>query len=298
MRKLVGAVVVAVILAGCDPQPVFKSGFEGVQMGEPYEAPGAQWAQQIVGTDVVSGFTWPDDLPGESDGNRPLVSVTSSLSDYTQLYVTSFLGSDGEPTNALLSIILGDDPTFQALSRNNMILRPAPSTLHEYYLAWDLWLQPNLLELASEGGDFFWLGEAEVKHHVDPAGERFRAGLAICWTQTNGLHWRMESENGVASHNWVYRKIDTGVAVKLGEWMRIEWYLKQHPTGGRWIISIDGNVLGDHSGQTMVEGLYVDKLNLTKHYLDSSEVSSTNPAYQYIDNLELWADADALEQLD
>ena len=240
-----------------DAKLLFKSGFEGVSIN--YVTSYGQWWGKMSGTDTVTGYTWPDDLPGDGafqpnlrvdprgqtcadarTNNNNRVPDVATLNQYIEEKIVSVNGPFG-PTQALyVNVKKGGANQGCSSVRSNFVIfvHPDEPLNKQGYIKYWLKLQDNLETVMKEGSR--WRLVIEWK-----ASDEYRFSLNIGYQDK--LYWYAE---GKFNYKLDWKAFNTNTPVPVGEWFLFEVFYKLDPTDGRLLVIVDGQTIIDYTGRT------------------------------------------------
>ena len=128
---------------------------------------------------------------------------------------------------------------------------------------------------------------------MGPRGKEptFRSNLTIVYTPQSGIVWEMATGSApFSAHEWTARL----EGVKTGAWQLVQVYLKQSETSGRFVCMVDNRLIADYKGRTALADNEVSRWKLATLYTDTEKLPARGFAWQYVDDIKLWADAEAL----
>jgi len=287
---LVTTLLLGQSLARAQPaQLVFRSGFNDDVRVEWYN-----YGHRLMGTDQVTSFTWPDDLPGDNSHDYFNFIVSDPGSNYLPFVdakIVDTTGPGGTPVHALYMDFKQDDPNKVSLSRSqyNMVpdrtsSDPVQNLMGMYFrydVKWDF-----------QGHDQGWQDFVEYKASpsATQGGEVYRISLYIYGLQPNETpYWYlqgqyMEGSAHPAEKDWTYA--NHSVPVPENEWgtLEIHYFLSQDPDRGFYRVAFNGQIIFDHHGRTITE-LYPNPVVEAFNYF---KVYCPTPQKAWITNYEIW----------
>ena len=199
----------------------------------------------LSGTDNTTGYTWPNDLPGDTSRHwfNYVMGDYSNWKNYVESEVLTTDGPDGNPTKALYLEFKKDDKSFVSYSRSQYIMHAKPGTdqlqnLNKMYWKFKMRMHPkNTMD--------WWL-PLEWKMN----GETSRVGLYISGLDTSKPYWKLKHQkgtSGVKGNQWIETS-ETAVP-SPGEWFELEcyWY-SSNKSDGFWRIAVNGEEIISHYG--------------------------------------------------
>jgi hypothetical protein len=294
---------------------LFASGFEdGVNIAPPDQKNfwGTGGWEDIVGTDRVSGYSWPINLSGR-DASRILVLTDPAVVDASQINayevsrIDSVTGYDGKPTRALYQAILqnknGTQPMGTSPAQNEYVIQPA-AEVTDLYMTYRVKFQPDMVEVmngladgpgVTGGGTWraFFAFKTGTKKPNGYPGESLDNGdyrLEI-YAMTYGggkPYWQVLADNNAGANAPLKNDFvvqNRVLPVPVGAWFKFEifWHRSAGADGRIW-VRIDGTVICDKTGPNM------GALNLPINRILAPLLYSGSrmPIYQWIDDLEIW----------
>lgn len=228
---------------------LFKSSFDNIVVDKT-----VSWNHHLSGTDSVTSFTFPTDLPGDYMEHyfNYVVGDMNNYFDYANAEIVNTTGFDGNPTNALYLNFIKDDTNFISYSRvqyamygdslsNNPVQR-----MNQGYIKYKI---KTHLDHADQISD--WRLPIEWKDMDD---DGFRMGLYIYDTNTPSPYWVAKGQymvNGLLGND-VWQFDNYTIPVKEDDWFELEayWYANADSSLGKLKIAIDGQLLFDVTNQT------------------------------------------------
>ncbi len=212
------------------------------------------WNHHLRGTDTVTNYVFPDDLPGNFIEHyfNYVVGDMDHYADYANAEIVNTIGYDGNPTNALYIEFIRDDTNFPAYSRvqyemfgddtsNDPVQR-----MNQGYIKYRIKTHIDHTDTISD-----WRLPIEWKDMED---DGFRMGLYIYDSNTNSPYWVAKGQymiNGELGDDvWQFDNYD--IPVIEDDWFELEiyWYGNADPNLGRFKIAINGQILFDITNQT------------------------------------------------
>lgn len=260
---------------------LFRSDFSGVFLYPAYTQ-GGQWWQHL------GGPGWSG-LPGTPFGFQPMVAAKNDPTAFVRELITRHDGPNGRPQDVILQLVMADDPDFQGIARSNYFFQPDAPMFPVAYQRSAIYLQPNLVDVMTPPDlSYNWRTIWELKYQPYPNTftPAFRLGVNICHNRQHGVHWRASGQHD-GTGEFEFHVVDPGaIAVPAGRWFELEVLVKQHESDGRFVVAIDGDVLVDWRGLTMVPGYAAHKWNPMKCYANLPKGLGIH--WQYVTDLELW----------
>jgi hypothetical protein len=260
---------------------LFSSGFEGATA---LSGPTGCWGDgcwvDLFGLDSSTGFTWPLNLWGGTTRIQALVgtSVTAStFNNYQINEIQSVTGHDGNPTRALYTEIKQQFPgTF---TQNDLFVRPA-SEQGDLYISYWIKLQPDLAEKLK-------IGNWRVIWDWKSAGDYRVTAQIVSWGGA-APYWQIRADtyaNGGLPPQVFWEIQNKTAPVPIGRWFKFEAFIhRSSGADGRDWMAVDGQVLADHRGPNI--GVNAARLNRIMPFLVYTD--APGPAYQWVDDLQVW----------
>jgi len=283
---------------------LFNSGFEGpIALGIPVLFGNGAW-QDITGLDSETGQLWPPVVWGGTGGRLQLIagdSLTGSLLDeltlgsYTYNALETVTGRDGGSTRALYSHVqqsIGGASQNWDATQSNFQIHPGPNGQGDLYLSYWLRFQPDLLERMTVNN---WAGRAvsDWKTGIGTGGGGdYRVLLSVFGDGANDrLYWNLKGDNvanGGLPQQVFWEQSNHSAPVPVGRWFRVEVFVHRGGgSDGRVWVAVDGQEIFDRYGPNMgVDNLPWNRIMPFINY----STGQLLPAYQWVDDLELWAD--------
>jgi len=212
------------------------------------------WNHHLDGTDSVTGYTFPDDLPGLDAEHffNYVVNDLDNYSDYANAEVVNTTGYDGEPTNALYLEFIKDDTTHPAYSRVQYAINGDESSsdpvhrLNKGYIKYKI-----KMHFLKDTNAVDWSLPVEWK---DVEDDGFRMGFYIYDSNGDSPYYVAKGQymidGGLGEDVWQFNNFDFPVIED--EWFELEvyWYGHPDPEIGKLKIAINGEVIFDITNQT------------------------------------------------
>lgn len=270
---------------------LFWSGFESAQLGAPFGCYRKGCWQELTGRDAATGFSWPPQVYGSETRSRfqllvdgPLVSP-ETVGHYMYNELQWVAGPKGRRTRALYMHIARSgccDTAAQdgrGVTQNPYLLFPTRD-VPELYVSYWVKLQPDLAEKMRHGT---WRGLFEWK--TSDTDRRATVGL-----QSHGgtPYWVTQLDQRLAGEKRVrlWRISNKAVPVPAGEWLKLEVYWKRGAgNDGRIWAAVNGRVIADQYGSNI--GPNLSPIN--RIFVSTVYTGSPTPAYQWLDDLQIWS---------
>jgi len=283
--------LMALALGASAQTRLFSSGFEGNTTLEaiPSSATSDDY-QHFSGSDSTTGYTWPMSFWNDyavSTGMHPIVGGSNLVSSYINNYIETVTGHTGSSTRALRMNITGPAPGFCCI-QSTFQVAGMTQPVTDYYTRFWVKLNPELLTQVQANGGNFWRTLQELKTTTD-----YRIATFIVGNSSGIPSWRVivdNNPNGTlppcpAGACW--SADNTSVGIPANQWFLMEYYLHRSTgSSGRFFWAVNGQTLVDHYGPTY--GANQENINflaLLNLYGDGNNMS---PAYQWIDDVEVW----------
>ncbi len=296
---------------------LFKSGFgTGISLPAPFSCGSTECYQQVSGTDASTGFTWPPNIWGGTNmwakgGFLQLIadtSITSStISNYVVNQLQTVTGHDGSSTTALYQQTLGSAYQGNASRQAPYIITPDVTVAQgDLYVREWIKLEPNLTTelISGQFADGSW-GDWRVVSEWKTGGQAmggttgcvpsaptyggdYRIISFIIMDNSGNLFWRTQGDNnanGGLPFTTFWQVDNHTVPVPVGQWFKYEWFWHRSANSdGRAWAAVDGQVIADHYGPNM--GAYNCPINRIVPF--TVYTGGYFPAYQWVDDLEIW----------
>ena len=272
---------------------LFWSGFEnGVSVSPPRDCYASGCWQDVVGSDSVSGFTWPPRVGG-GGGQMQVRSGTNSapspstVTDYIVNEIQTVTGRSGGATRALYSLMKqtactgtgSQDPAPDCSAQDPYLVQPAHEPGDLYISYWRK-IDPTLLQKLVNG----WHVVFEWKTSGD-----YRVCALIVNYGGVTPYWQITADNnanGGLPAQQFWRVNNQSVAVPIGQWFKFEvfWHRSAGSDGRVW-MAVNGQKLVDKFGPNIgVNGAPIDRIFLTQLYS-----AATYPLEQWTDDVQIWS---------
>ncbi len=229
---------------------LFKSGFDANVMIDKTIV----WNHHLTGTDAVTNFTFPDDLPGNFTEHffNYVIGDVSNYFEYANAEIVSTLGDDGTPTKALFIEFIKDDANFTSYSRvqyamyGDSLSDNPVQRMNQGYIKYKIKTHLEHNDTISD-----WRLPVEWK---DMGDDGFRMGLYIYDTDTPSPYWVAKGQymidGELGDDVWQFDNYD--IPVIEDDWFELEVYWYGHPNSnlGKLKVAINGQVLFDITNQT------------------------------------------------
>ena len=276
---------------GNPPGMLFRSNYEsGVSFTAPTDCyPNGCW-QDVFGTDSSTGNTWPPPFAGQSrfqllvnSGSQPSPATVGS---YMFNDLRPVVGHNGNTTQVLYQEIdqsgcCGTAGQGGGSTQDPLMLLPAAEPGDLYASYW-VKFQPDMADKMHAADA--WRDIFEFKTLEDANGYDMRFSVMITGFNGTPLVWKVYLDAKSPVQKDYYDFSRSGVPVPVGQWFKLEVYCHRARTGGRVWAAVNGQVIGDFTGQTMGDNnAPIDRIML--HQLYSG---STYPIYQWVDDVQIW----------
>jgi hypothetical protein len=271
---------------------LFRTGFEGdtaldaipsSQTGDSY--------QHFSGKDNSTGFSWPLTAWGSNAARTGIHSIIGSgnrVVDYIHNAIEEVTGRSGEPTRALKMYVFTPSPGFCCIQSMFQIAGMNQPVTGVYVRFWTK-LNPEVTTQVQANKNEFWRTVWEFKTYSD-----YRITAFIVGTREGTAMWRVVADNKPTDARPVCPEsacwsIDApSFPVPLDRWFLTEMYIRRSSgADGRVAWGVDGQLLVDHRGPSY--GAYQENINFLAISALYGQDANMNPAYQWIDDLEIWA---------
>ncbi len=256
---------------------LFRSGFEaGVSLQPPNDNTSIGDYQLITGTDSQTGYHWPIEILGTTDGGLHLIDDDNRRALKND--IQTVVGHDGRMSRALYSAQYYN----VSITQSPYEIVNITKNRHDLYIKYWMKVDGQSLEQADA-----WRVLFEYKTTGYASGEGFRLIAFIYTDDAGNPYWHWQGDRDPEHAIW---EIDnTTIPVPKDTWFLTEFYWHwSEGDDGRALWKINGQVVGDHYGATTRNSQPIDLIMLTQIY------GNANPKYQWIDDIEIW---DALPKL-
>ncbi len=212
------------------------------------------WNHHLNGTDSVTSFTFPNDLPGDFKEHyfNYVVGDMDNYFEYANAEIVNTIGNDGNPTNALYIEFIKDDTSFVSYSRVQYVmygdsLSDDPvQRMNQGYVKYKIKTHFDHTDTISD-----WRLPIEWKDMDD---DGFRMGLYIYDSNTPSPYWVAKGQymiNGELGDD-VWQFDNYVIPVIEDNWFELEVYWYGHPDSnlGKLKVAINGKILFDVTNQT------------------------------------------------
>ena len=212
------------------------------------------WNHHLNGTDTVTNFTFPNDLPGNFTEHffNYVVGDMNNYFEYANAEIVNTTGYDGNPTNALYIEFIKDDTNFISYSRVQYVmygdsLSDDPlQRMNQGYIKYKIKTHLDHNDTISD-----WRLPVEWKDMDD---DGFRMGLYIYDSNTPSPYWVVKGQymiNGELGDD-VWQFDNYAIPVIEDDWFDLEVYWYGHPDSslGKLKVAINGQLLFDVTNQT------------------------------------------------
>jgi hypothetical protein len=265
---------------------LFSSGFEdGVTLNPPS---GGQ--QDIVGTDAITGFSWPPNIWG---GGAYFQLLDPGVFDN---HIASVTGHDGTSTRALYQSV--QQNRVGATTQDPLLIAPTASLAQQGDLYTSEWIkfQPDLKSQLipgqmPDGSWGNWRALFEWKtggQGILSYGGDYRVILSVAMDNSGNLYWNTRGDNN-ANGPYPFQKYWSSdnytVPVSAGQWFHLETFTHRSTGGdGEFWAKVDGQTIVDHIGPNI--GVHNDPIN--RIMLSQVYTGGRTPAYQWVDDVQIW----------
>jgi hypothetical protein len=274
--------------AGTSARLLFKTGFEGTTtLGSVSGNAPDDSFQLFSGTDTTTGFSWPINVGNPDPGLTGIHAIPYSgssgpLANYFSNAIQSVQGHNGSQTNALMMKLDGF-PQNSCCAQDSFGSTGLADNLTSLYIRLWVNLPPDLLTQVQTYKDNFYRTMFAFKTYTDYRIESYIYGDA------NGVpYWYAHGDNladgSTAPYQEYWAVSNHTVPVPFNQWFAFEIYFKRS-TGndGRFFWAVNGQTIGDRLGPNY--GINNERI-LEIMYQDVYQ--NWFPAYQWIDDLEIW----------
>ena len=228
---------------------LMKSSFDNIIVDKT-----VSWNHHLSGTDTVTHFTFPDDLPGDFNEHyfNYVVGDMDNYANYANAEIVNTTGDDGNPTNALYIEFIQDDPNFTSYSRVQYAMYGDASAsdpverMNQGYVKYKIKTHLDHNDTISD-----WRLPIEWKDEED---DGFRMGFYIYDSNTASPYWVAKGQymiNGELGDD-VWQYDNYAIPVIEDDWFELEvyWYGDPDPAVGKLQIAINGQLVFDITNQT------------------------------------------------
>lgn len=233
-----------------EPRLLFKTSFDGISIDRSVIS-----NQKIVGLDSTTGYTFPDDLPGNNSVNyfNYVIDDYQNYLDYVDTRVETVTGYDGKPTKALY-IDYHKQSSHPGMTRNQYNMRgdssgDASQRLDRMYIKYRI--------KAHIVGDRDWWMPIEWKQN----GEHYRFSFYAYDADTEKPYWYLKGQVGTDGTSIDWHATNKTIPVPRDEWYTLEcfWVGDSDPNKGRVMIAVNGQIVFDVHNRTKKPG-YDDEM--------------------------------------
>ena len=213
-----------------------------------------KWNHHLKGTDAVTNFTFPNDLPGNFSEHffNYVVGDMDNYFDYANAEIVNITGKDGNATNALYIEFIKDDTNFISYSRVQYVMYGNSSSndpvqrMNQGYIKYNIKTHLDHNDKLSD-----WRLPVEWKDMDD---DGFRMGFYIYDSNTTSPYWVVKGQymiNGELGDD-VWQFDNYTIPVIEDDWFELEIYWYGHPDSsrGKLKVAINGQLLFDVTNQT------------------------------------------------
>ena len=211
------------------------------------------WNHHLSGTDTVTHYTFPDDLPGDFIEHyfNYVVGDMDHYSDYANADIVNTTGYDGTPTNALYIEFIKDDTNFTSYSRVQYAMYGDGSSSDPVQRMNQGYVKYKIKTHLDHNDTVDWRLPIEWKDMDD---DGFRMGFYIYDSNTSSPYWVAKGQymiNGELGED-VWQYDNYSYPVIEDDWFELEvfWYGHPDPNLGRLKVAINGQILFDVTNQT------------------------------------------------
>jgi len=212
------------------------------------------WNHHLNGTDSITNYTFPDDLPGDNIEHffNYVVGDMANYSDYANAEIVNTMGANGDSTTALFIEFIKDDTNFVSYSRvqyamyGDSLSNDPVERMNQGYVKYKIKTHFDHNDTLSD-----WRIPVEWK---DADDDGFRMGLYMYDSNTPNPYWVVKGQymisGGLGNDVWQYDNYS--IPVIEDQWFDLEMYWLADPdsTVGKLKIAINGQVLFDVTHQT------------------------------------------------
>jgi len=286
---------------GVDECVLFASGFEP-------DTAVTDDLLNIVGPDLSTGYSW-EELPDWVERTRftYIISAGKDVLDFMNTEIIEMDGPLGHVTRVLHIENRADDPDNSSTSRNEFSLfsKDPPDDYREGRVRYWMLLQDNLdriIPLDSNAGWYMIMEWKEPNSGVTYTDEEcaamgctaagsnnYRINIGIDKdADSDRLYWVAHGEAPQPCRCREWTITNDEVAVPLGEWFRVEAYMRKDHVDGRVYFAVNGEVVVDTIVRTEHEDnpLPLQFWSIFKLY-HGNDWRALGPTNQWYDNLEM-----------
>ena len=212
------------------------------------------WNHHLSGTDTVTNYTFPDDLPGDVLEHyfNYVVGDMENYFEYANAEIVTTEGYDGDSTSALYIEFIKDDTNFVSYSRTQYVLygnelsNDPVQRMNQGYIKYKMKTHFDHTDEVSD-----WRLPIEWKDMDD---DGFRVGLYFYDSNTDSPYWVAKGQYMIDGDlgDDVWQVDNYTIPVIEDDWFEIEvfWYAHPDPNLGKLKVAINGEVLFDVTNQT------------------------------------------------
>jgi hypothetical protein len=271
---------------------LFKSGFENFVYLRPVSGGYSQY-QYIQGTDNSTNYAWPVTAWSPNPLLTGLLGVITSsnfnpapedFNNYIQNAIENVTGPNGNLTYSLRQEIVKPSPNT-CCTQDSFQIAGLTTPLIDSYVRYWIKLNPEFLSQVQTYGVNFWRVLWEMKTSTD-----YRIATFIYGNSAGQPYFFVHADNspaGVYPYQEFWAVSNTSVPVPLDQWFFVEFYLHRSAgSDGRFYWAVNGQTIADQYGPNYgINNENVNALMFSNLYGNSIHL---NPAYQWIDDLEVW----------
>ena len=249
--------------------------------------------QYIQGTDNSTGYTWPVKAWSPSPLLSGLLGVVTSsklkpapedFNQYIQNAIETVIGPNGNMTKALLQKIAKPSPNT-CCTQDSFQIAGLSTPLVDSYVRYWIKLNPELPRQVQTYKSDFWRVLWEMKTFTD-----FRITTFVYGSASGQPYFFVHADNnpnGSYPYQEYWAVPNTLIPVPVDQWFLVEFYLhRSAASDGRFYWAVNGQTVADHYGPNY--GVNNEKVNVLMFSNLYGNSVHLNPAYQWIDDLEVW----------
>jgi hypothetical protein len=270
---------------------LFSSGFEGATTLSAISSSATiDDVQFFSGTDTTTGFAWPMTLFGTNPaltGIHDIVGASNPVTPYIANDIETVTGHRGTPTRALKMQVNSVAPNM-CCDQDVFQLSGLPPGVADFYERIWMKLNPEFLsQVQADPGNFY-----ESLFFMKDFDNSYRIESYIYGSGSGVPYWYVHGDNAAnppATYQEFWSSANTMVPVPLDDWFLLEVYMhRAADSTGRFFWAVNGQTLGDYNGPLATStNLTTFLISMATVYREN--VSSSYPAYQWVDDVEIWS---------
>ncbi len=211
------------------------------------------WDHRLEGTDTITGYTFPDDLPGDNSSNyfNYVINENNNYLEFVDNKIVETTSADCSSTKALYTEFKKDDPDKVSYSRVQYNMFGDASSADPVQRMNKGYVKYKIKNHIVNEFNLDWYLPIEWKDSSDVG---FRVGLYVNGTSGTNPYWVAKGqymlEEGLGDDVWQHN--NHTIPVLQDDWFELEvyWFGHSDSSKGRFKVAINGQKIFDITNQT------------------------------------------------